>query len=68
MIKKPTTFAAAFKLMPACLMGAYDALGHTRIEDLRFIAEHEIDMFNEAQDGCLECYEIKLVKKFLEVI
>lgn len=54
--------------MPACLMGAYDALQHTRIEDLRFIAEHEIDMFNEAQDGCLECYEIKLVKKFLEVI
>jgi hypothetical protein len=60
---RATSFAKALRKMPACLV---DTVDHpTTIADLRFAAEHEIDMFNEGQDGALEPSEISQVALFL---
>lgn len=59
------TFAQAYKIMPACLVGALDR--PSTLADLRYAAQHEIDMFEEKQDGCLTALEIKAVRKFLAV-
>lgn len=57
------TFISAKKKMPACLVGATD---HPRtLGDLRFAAEHEVDMFNEGQDGALTPAEVSQVAAFL---
>jgi hypothetical protein len=63
--RKRLTFEQAYTLMPACLVGATDR--PTTIEDLRAAAEHEVDMFNERQDGCLSCQEMQQVRYFLAV-
>jgi hypothetical protein len=66
LIKKPKTFEEALKALPACVFGGLD---HPKtISDLRAQAEHELDMFNEAQDGCITCAEAQQVKKFLEAL
>lgn len=57
------SFAKAYRKMPACLVGALD---HPKtVADLQFAAEHEVDMFNEGQDGALEPKEISQVAAFL---
>ena len=56
-------FKEAYQKMPACLMGTID---HPKtVADLKFAAEHEVDMFNEDQDGHLEPEEISQVATFL---
>lgn len=35
--------------MPLCLVGGYDALSHTTLQDLQFLAEHELDLHGEGE-------------------
>lgn len=58
-----SAFDQAYKLMPACLVGAVDR--PKTISDLRFAALHEIDCFEEGQDGHLTAAEIAQVRRFL---
>lgn len=60
------TFEKAYKIMPACLVGALDR--PTTVLDLKFAAEHEVDCFETDEDGHLPEHEIKLVKEFLRRI
>jgi len=60
------TFEYAFKMMPACLVGALDR--PTTVEDLRFAAMHEIDCFESDEDGHLTAREIAKVRLFLKKI
>lgn len=53
----------AWKRMPACLVGAIDQDDKTI--DLLSAARHEIDMYDENQDGHLTDEEIRQVRKFL---
>lgn len=43
------TFQEAVAAMPLCLVGGYDALSHKTIEDLQFIAMHELDLYGEGE-------------------
>ncbi len=44
------TFKAAIKKLPKCI-GGLDLVGqHKTVADLRFLVQHEIDLFNEGQE------------------
>lgn len=43
------TFTQAVLAMPACPIGGFDALQHKTLEDLRFLACHEIDLHDEGE-------------------
>ena len=49
------TFADAVAALPACIASDYDALRHTELHDLRWMAVHEIDLHDEG--------EVKLTKR-----
>jgi hypothetical protein len=56
-------FKRMLQAVPACLCGTLDH--PATLSDLRFAAQHEIDMFEEDQDGHLTASEIRLVRKFI---
>lgn len=43
------TFQEAVAAIPLCLVGGYDALTHKTLEDLRFLAMHELDLYAEGE-------------------
>jgi hypothetical protein len=49
--------------IPTCV--AYDPYQIKSLNDVVYILEHEIDLFDEHQDGCLSCGEIKQVRAAL---
>lgn len=61
------TFDQALKLMPACLVGTFNAEPST-FNDLRFAALHEIDCYEGREDGHLTTQQIGAVRRFLEKI
>lgn len=54
------TFSKAASSIPLCLAGGYDALAHTTIEDLLFLANHELDLHGEK--------EIELSRRELDAV
>ncbi len=52
------------KLAPACL--AYDPMQVKTVADLAYIAQHEIDLSEEGQDGALSTPEIAEIRQFLQ--
>jgi hypothetical protein len=61
------TFDQALKLMPACLVGAFNTEPAT-FNDLRFAALHEIDCYESREDGHLTTQQISAVRRFLTKI
>jgi hypothetical protein len=62
--RKRSEFRDAYKAIPTCLVGYFTDTPKT-IFDLKMAAEHEVDMFNENQDGALTSREISQVIKYL---
>jgi hypothetical protein len=46
-----STFDQAFRALPACLQG-FDPLRHKTVADLVAMAQFEVDLYNEGDDGC----------------
>lgn len=44
------TFKQALKTMPSCVNG-FDPMTHTRIEDLAWLTQHELDLYLEGEDS-----------------
>jgi hypothetical protein len=60
------TFYAAFHRLPMCVVGNFDALTHKTVADLRYIVQHELDMFREGQEtDILTKRDERLCRKFL---
>ena len=62
-IDSATRFDAAVKAMPACV--AYDPYQIKRVEDVRYVLQHEIDLWESQEDGCLNDAEISEVRTAL---
>lgn len=62
----PTPFEVALRAFPRCIIGGLDPLGHKTVSDLVYQALHELDMFNEGQDGAISAREAAIVKKFVQ--
>ncbi len=58
--------AEAIKRFPACAIGAMD--GEETISNLRFAAQHELDMHEEDQDGCCTAKEAQQIRRYLKWI
>lgn len=48
------SFGAALKSLPVFISGI-DPLHHTTVEDLRFLVQHEIDLYVEGENNDLVC-------------
>lgn len=59
-------YTRMLRVVPSCLWGALDR--PRTLTDLKYAAQHEIDMFEENQDGHLTAIEIKQVRKYLAKI
>lgn len=60
----PTPFDAAMKAFPSCIAGGLDS--PKTVSDLVYQALHELDMFEEGQDGAISAREAALVRKFVQ--
>jgi hypothetical protein len=49
--------------IPACV--AFDWAQISDLSDVAFILQHEIDLFEEGQDGALSAKDIRVVRKAL---
>jgi hypothetical protein len=58
------TFGQAVKALPACV--SWDPLEHKTVSDLVWQALHELDMFNEDQDGAITAREAAAVRRFVQ--
>ncbi len=54
----------ALKLAPSCLI--YDPMQVKTVADLAYLAQHEIDLSEEGQDGALSTPEIAEIRQFLQ--
>lgn len=54
------------KLIPNCV--AFDPFQVKTYADIRYILQHEIDLFEEGEDGALSEKEIKTVRKALKFV
>lgn len=50
--------------MPECLVGADDPYRVHTADDFYWLTVHEIDLFEEGQDGCCKRSDIPKLKKF----
>jgi hypothetical protein len=63
-IQNPDPFDVAFKAFPACIVGGLDR--PKTVSDLVYQALHELDMFEEGQDGAITARQAAVVRKFVE--
>lgn len=45
-------FKVALRLLPRAAELSFDQFAQTTVADLCWIVQHEIDLYNEGQDGC----------------
>jgi hypothetical protein len=61
--RRATSFKDAFDSIPACVV--IDPAQVNTIADVRYVLQHEIDLFEEGQDGALTAGEINQVIRAL---
>jgi len=61
------TFDQLAKKLPSCLAGGVDWMNTTTIDDLAWIAQHEIDLHQEGEDNDIRTgRQLKAVENFLQ--
>lgn len=63
-IREIDLFREAMKEFPACIAGGLDR--PKTVSDLVYQALHELDMYEEGQDGAITSRQAKAVRKFIE--
>lgn len=61
--ENPDPFEIAMKALPACIAGGLDQ--PKTVSDLVYQALHELDMYNEGQDGAITARQAAAVRKFV---
>jgi hypothetical protein len=62
-----TPFQLACKSMPRGLYAGMDFLGqHKTVSDLRFAAQHEIDLFEEGDDNALPANDVRAIRRWMK--
>jgi hypothetical protein len=62
--ERTMTFKQAVKLLPSCVP-SYDPLTHKTVEDLRFLAQFELDLHDEG-DQELSHTDYNAIRRFLQ--
>ncbi len=61
------TFEQALRRLPRCVRGGLDLMGqHKTVDDLRFLVQHEIDLYEEGEIK-LTLRKLDSLRRFLEI-
>lgn len=59
-------FEAALRDLPLAVFGSYDALYHKTVSDLVWIAQHELDLYEEGEETDIRSKaQVAQVRKFI---
>lgn len=63
-----SAFDVLFSYLPNCVVGSFDPLAHKTLSDLRFITQHELDLYEEGEDNDIrDTVDLKNCRTFLRL-